>query len=148
MRAIYTFTVGQMGVNCYVLVDTVSRKAIIIDPGDEAAYLAEKIESLKVKLVAILATHGHFDHVLGACELQLIYQVPFGMCGEDQFLLDRMRETRSTFWVIRLSGCPKTTQSLGDKQVIQFGKSHDCCIYTRTYPGSVSFYLKKIADCL
>ncbi len=145
MRVINTYTVGQMGVNCYVLVDTVSRDAIIIDPGDEATYLAEKIESLKAKPVIILATHGHFDHVLGACELQLIYHVPFGMCAEDQFLLDRMRETAEHFLghkVIELP--PKITQSLRDKQVIQCGNMSLIVVSTPGHtPGSVSFYLKQ-----
>ena len=87
------FTVGQMQENCYVLIDSESREALVIDPGDDASYLAEQINKEEAKPVAILATHGHFDHVLAALELQLIYQVPFRMSQDDQFLLDRMSET-------------------------------------------------------
>lgn len=149
MKVVHTFTVGQMRVNCYVLVDTVSREAIIIDPGDEAGYLAEKIESLQAKPIAILATHGHFDHVLAASELQLMYRVPFVMCKLDQFLLDRMTQTAEHFLghaIVEFP--PKISQSLQDKEVIRFGKISLFVVSTPGHtPGSVSFYEKE-SGCL
>ena len=45
----------------------------------------------------IIATHGHFDHILAARALQLAYKIPF-MCHEgDTFLVDRMGETAKHF---------------------------------------------------
>jgi len=63
---------GQLQTNCYLVYDSLSKEGIIIDPADEAEFIAEKIQQLKFKPRAILATHGHFDHILAAGELQMI----------------------------------------------------------------------------
>jgi glyoxylase-like metal-dependent hydrolase (beta-lactamase superfamily II) len=64
---------GQLQTNCYLVYDSLSKEGIIIDPADEAEFIAEKIQQLKFKPRAILATHGHFDHILAAGELQMIF---------------------------------------------------------------------------
>lgn len=136
-------TTGQMRENCYVLVDPASSEALVIDPGDEASYIAEHIESLKAKPIAILATHGHFDHVMGANELQLIYNVPFRMNQKDQFLLDRMSETAEHFLGREiLEEPPVLTKSLADHEKIFFGKGELEVYFTPGHtPGSACFYL-------
>jgi hydroxyacylglutathione hydrolase len=138
-------TVGQMGVNCYIAVDEFSREAVIIDPGDEASYIAEQLSTLDVKPIAILATHGHFDHVLAAFELQMIYQIPFCMSREDAFLLDRMSETAEHFLghaIVEMP--PKITTPLHDREQIAFGKSFLTVLSLSGHtPGSVGFYIKK-----
>ena len=47
----------------------------VIDPGDAAPVL-EYLGLHKLKLVAILCTHHHNDHVGGVCELAELYNVP------------------------------------------------------------------------
>ena len=47
--------------------------------------------------LTVLLTHGHFDHCLGALDLKLIYNVPFGCSEKDKFLLDRQGETAKHF---------------------------------------------------
>jgi hydroxyacylglutathione hydrolase len=139
------FTVGSMAENCYVVVDTISHEALVIDPGDEASYLAEQLEKLEAKPIAILATHGHFDHVLAACELQMIYQIPFRMMAEDQFLLDRMSETAEQFLGHRIVEIPpRITQPLNESEEIHIGTNSMHVFATPGHtPGSCSLYLKK-----
>jgi len=60
---IQTYPVGLLAVNCYLIHAEGSAEALIIDPGDEAAELAEEIKSQKLTLRGILLTHGHFDHI-------------------------------------------------------------------------------------
>ena len=40
-----------------------SRRAVIVDPGDEAERLLDAIAALGVEIEAILLTHCHFDHI-------------------------------------------------------------------------------------
>jgi len=69
---IETLVLGQLQTNCYLVYDPLTNEGLIIDPADEAEFIAEKIQRLKFKPKAIVATHGHFDHVLAAGELQII----------------------------------------------------------------------------
>src|SRR6266550_6603280 len=57
------FTVGPVAENTYIFRRDGSDRALIVDPGDEAPKLLAAIETLGVKLDAILLTHTHFDHV-------------------------------------------------------------------------------------
>ncbi|MBO4462425.1 MAG: MBL fold metallo-hydrolase [Lachnospiraceae bacterium] len=53
--------VGPIGTNCYILSND-KHEAIVIDPGDHFKTIKEKIDELDCKPLAILITHGHFDH--------------------------------------------------------------------------------------
>jgi glyoxylase-like metal-dependent hydrolase (beta-lactamase superfamily II) len=58
-----SFTVGPVQENCYLVRRDGAKRAVIVDPGDEADRLLNVIERLGVTLDAILLTHTHFDHV-------------------------------------------------------------------------------------
>jgi hydroxyacylglutathione hydrolase len=58
------FTVGPLQENAYIVrADSTAKRAIMIDPGEEAERLLQATRSLDVEIEAILITHGHFDHV-------------------------------------------------------------------------------------
>jgi len=60
------FTVGMVQENCYIVrADPQAKRAVIVDPGDEAERLLDAANQLEVEIEAILLTHTHFDH-LGA----------------------------------------------------------------------------------
>ena len=86
----------MMHSNCYLLEN--DGKALLIDPGDSGDFLLEKILSLKLDLVGIVATHGHFDHIMAAGEIQLSYpRLPLFIHPSDIFLLKRAVETANHF---------------------------------------------------
>lgn len=55
---IQTLKVGMLQTNCYIL--TLNNESLIIDPGDNYELIKQNI---KGKLIGILITHYHFDHV-------------------------------------------------------------------------------------
>lgn len=63
---IYTYPLGDLQANCYVLVNEDTREAVAIDVGATPQFLA--LEELKhnYKIKEVLLTHCHFDHVGGA----------------------------------------------------------------------------------
>lgn len=53
---------GPMQVNGYVVSNDVNQ-CIIIDPGDIGKKVVNYVEQNELEVVAILLTHGHFDHI-------------------------------------------------------------------------------------
>ncbi|OGF26311.1 hypothetical protein A2303_03885 [Candidatus Falkowbacteria bacterium RIFOXYB2_FULL_47_14] len=56
------FVVGEIATNCYLV--SSAGEAAVIDPGDNGELILEEIKKARVKLVYVINTHGHFDHVL------------------------------------------------------------------------------------
>ena len=63
--------VGYLKENCYILVN--NNECLIIDPGDEFKKIDKEIGNLKV--LKILITHSHFDHVGAVEEIKNKYSV-------------------------------------------------------------------------
>lgn len=98
--------VGQLQTNCYLVMDTKRRETVIIDPGDDATYIADVVREEGMRPTHIIATHGHFDHILGAFELQQAYDIPFLIHQKDDFLVKRMKETARHFLGIDIPDLP------------------------------------------
>jgi hydroxyacylglutathione hydrolase len=59
-----SFTVGMVQENSYIVrADAQAKRAVIVDPGDEAERLLAGAAELGVTIEAILLTHTHFDHI-------------------------------------------------------------------------------------
>lgn len=63
------YVVGPVQTNCYFAINDETKEVLIVDPGASGKRLAEIIEEEKLNPVAILLTHGHFDHAGAAAEL-------------------------------------------------------------------------------
>ncbi len=61
------YVVGMVQTNCYIVINDETKECFIIDPGASGRQLAEKIREENLTPVAVLLTHGHFDHA-GAAE--------------------------------------------------------------------------------
>ena len=70
------YIVGPVCTNCYLLVNHKTGELLVVDPGDQAQLIEKQIEKTGAKPVAILLTHGHFDHAGAAEELADKYQIP------------------------------------------------------------------------
>lgn len=67
---------GMVQTNCYLVIDEVTKEALIIDPADHAKSIADKVEKEGLNPKGILLTHGHFDHILAVTELAALYHIP------------------------------------------------------------------------
>ncbi len=75
---------GPYQTNCYIA--TVNEKDFIIDPGVDA--LDWVLKNVK-NPVAILNTHGHFDHVWSNQAVKDALKIPLYIPKEDAFMLDK-----------------------------------------------------------
>lgn len=136
--------VGQLGTNCYVLYDAKIKDAFIVDPGDDAGFIMNKIGDLDLKPQAILATHGHFDHILAVTELKLAYGIPFFFHPADSAIVNRMERTAEYFTGIKPDPAPRFGKPLENGQELKIGGMSLKVIHTPGHtPGSICLYAEK-----
>jgi glyoxylase-like metal-dependent hydrolase (beta-lactamase superfamily II) len=63
MLEVKTLVVGKISTNCYILYNTETREAAVIDPGAESARILDAVNEIGATVKYIFLTHGHFDHV-------------------------------------------------------------------------------------
>ena len=61
--------VGTMANFVYLLVDEKTREALAVDSGWETEPIVQAAEAVGAKMKFVVATHGHFDHVMTIKEL-------------------------------------------------------------------------------
>ncbi len=138
---ILRYSVGQLQTNCYLLVT--DDKCLVIDPGDEGEFILEQIQIKKLKPLAILATHGHFDHVLAVGEIQASFDIPFYIHEKDLFLLKRVKETAEYFLKNKQIILPiSNIRNLKIENLLQIENFKLKIFFTPGHtPGSVCYYL-------
>lgn len=60
---VYRLEVMPLGTNCYLVYDENTKDGIVVDPGGSAKDIGEAIDRLGLHIVAIINTHGHWDHI-------------------------------------------------------------------------------------
>jgi len=75
---------GQTQTNCYIV--TIDNKDLIIDPGMGAT---SWVLNNTTNPVAILNTHGHYDHVWSNAELKEKLKIPLYISKDDAFMLEK-----------------------------------------------------------
>ena len=83
-----TVKTGPWKQNCYIINDE-TKKAVVIDPGDDSESIDALITELHLKPIGILNTHAHFDHVAAVDDLKKKYAIPFYLHERETSLLKR-----------------------------------------------------------
>src|SRR3989441_6872848 len=105
LAKIHTIVVGRLQTNCYILQSNTA--AIIIDPGDEPERIIRFIRDIKVKPSQIIATHTHFDHVLGVDMIRTELSIPFLIHRDDLSMLESMQNRVASSWDSRFRHRPR-----------------------------------------
>lgn len=86
---IKVFPLGDIQTNCYIVIEELTKKAIVIDPGNDGYIILEYLLKEGLNLQGIFLTHGHFDHIGGIEEIIAKYEVPVYISYNDaKFLQD------------------------------------------------------------
>lgn len=85
MKEVKTFVSGPMANNTYLLI--FGKEALIIDPSFNCDKLEIFITENNLKVLAILLTHGHYDHWLSLDKLAKKYDCPFYLSSKDNNFL-------------------------------------------------------------
>ncbi|MDP1809010.1 MAG: MBL fold metallo-hydrolase, partial [Actinomycetota bacterium] len=60
---IETIPVGSLQTNCYLIAAKAGGDALVIDPGGDAEKILSAAAKHDLKIVTIINTHGHWDHI-------------------------------------------------------------------------------------
>ncbi|MCX7881253.1 MAG: MBL fold metallo-hydrolase [Patescibacteria group bacterium] len=139
---IIRYSLGQLQTNCYFLIK--DGYSLIIDPTDEAAFILEELQRRNLKLLGLLATHGHFDHLMAVGEIQKSINVFLYINYKDLFLLKRMEETADYFLGYKPMVLPiKKIKNLAIKNQLKIKNFQFKIIFTPGHtPGGVCFYFE------
>jgi glyoxylase-like metal-dependent hydrolase (beta-lactamase superfamily II) len=82
------FPAGPWGTNCYVVATAAGQECAVIDPGKDAADgVAEVVREHGLKPVAVIATHGHLDHIWCVTPVSGAYDATAWIHSRDRHLL-------------------------------------------------------------
>lgn len=152
---IQIMTLGIASTNAYLIGDTDTNEAVLIDPVDNAALLNQTAEKAGWKIKLILATHSHFDHVLASKELKDLTGAPFYVHEQGHEWLEHLPEQGLRFTGRRFPEAAKPDRLLPDNpERIEVGTIRLEGIYTPGHSQDhLAFFMRdhKIlfgGDCL
>jgi hydroxyacylglutathione hydrolase len=82
-------TVGAFQENSYLVADPAARRAVLVDPGDEAEQLIAMVRASGATLDAIWLTHAHIDHIGAIAAVRRVWTVPIYLHPADRLLYER-----------------------------------------------------------
>src|SRR5258705_6635334 len=135
---------GQFQENCYFVVDEGPGECAVIDPGEDARLINEKLAQLRVKTTAIWLTHAHLDHVLGVAHLQRETGAPVYLHPADRAWYDRVADQAVAFGM-RAEPLPPPDREFAHGDVVRVGALEFAVRHTPGHsPGSVSLVGEKV----
>jgi hydroxyacylglutathione hydrolase len=137
MVKIHTLVVGQLQTNCYILQS--QDHVLVVDPGDEPERILRFVKDIKAAPKNIIATHTHFDHVLGVDSVRKAVKAPFVIHHDDLPLLQVMQTRVRQFMGFEVPPPPTVDNYVKEGDVFKLGKDEIRIIHTPGHsPGSIS----------
>ena len=143
MLQLQSFVFNPLQENTYVLFDE-TKECVIIDPGcyerEEQYDLADFIETNELKVVKLLNTHGHVDHVLGNAFVKETYKTKLYIHEQDAATLKAVKVYAPHYGFFQYQEAePDIYLKEGDP--VTFGnQSLDILFVPGHAPGHVAFY--------
>jgi hydroxyacylglutathione hydrolase len=87
-----SIVVGPLKVNCFVLACENTLEGIIVDPGDNIPEIIELVLEDDIRVVEVIATHGHYDHIAHAASVVRETGAPFAIHPADRYEVENLVE--------------------------------------------------------
>ncbi|MFO7557715.1 MAG: MBL fold metallo-hydrolase [Desulfobacterales bacterium] len=132
--------VGPIMANCFIVGCEDTRKAVVIDPGDDADRILLSLAESKLTVKYLINTHGHFDHVGANRKMKEATGAELMIHPLDAPMLGILTSAASSFG-LSVENSPDADKEIVDGDIISFGKVALKVIHTPGHsPGGVSLY--------
>jgi len=136
---IHTIVVGRLQTNCYIIQS--GTEAMVVDPGDEPKSILRFTKDINSMPTRIVATHTHFDHVLGVDGVRKATKAPFLIHPDDLPMLQSMQLRVRQFMGFEVPPPPRVDGYLKDGDSLKLGDETIRVLHTPGHsPGSISLY--------
>ncbi len=124
--------------NCWLVGSEAPGEAIVIDPGDDAARIAERLAELGWRPTLLVITHAHWDHVNACASLAERLGVEVAMHPGDAELLGAVPEVTLARTGTRGPRPPSVERAVADGDVLRVGDRELRVLHTPGHtPGSI-----------
>ncbi|MEK3807968.1 MBL fold metallo-hydrolase [Bacillus sp. FSL H8-0547] len=134
---------GPLQTNCYIISNR-EKECLVIDPGSEGNKLIQHLQKRGLKPVAVLLTHGHFDHIGAVDDVRNEYKVPVYIHRLEKKWLGNPAKNGSNAFLGQ-SIAAEDADYLIDEETILNAGSFSCKVLETPghSPGSISFYFEE-----
>jgi len=130
--------VGSLGTNCYIAYCENTKKAVVIDPGGDAARILAAVNREGLAVEAIINTHGHADHVLANTKVKEATGAPIWIHSADADMLGSGARNLSAYMGAPTS-CGVADRLLADGDILTIGDFTLKVLHTPGHtPGGIS----------
>ena len=137
---IYHVAVGMLQTNCYFAVNEELKEGVIVDPGGEFPAIQQMITQAGAKVVAILLTHGHSDHIGALNELRKATGAPVYISEGDADCLT-MPDHNLSFFIGADIKCAPAEHLVYDGEVLKLAGMEFTVLTTPGHTvGGVCYY--------
>ena len=140
---IKALTLGPFATNAYLVADSLTTNAILIDPVDDASAIIGAAEQEGWTIKLMIATHAHLDHVLASAEIKDLLQTPFLIHEDCAPLLKEIPLQSAYFGLGALpAAAPPDRLLTSVPETIELDSIRLQSLYTPGHaPGHLSFYM-------
>ncbi|GAB5489842.1 MAG: hydroxyacylglutathione hydrolase GloC [Phototrophicaceae bacterium] len=138
-------TLGMVSTNAYLVADTETNEAILIDPVDKADVIKQAADESGWTIKLILATHAHFDHVLASKDLKEMTGAPFWIHEDCVSMLETLPMQGKLFGLGDFPDAAIPDRLLkSESETIELGAIKLETLYTPGHAvGHLSFYMRE-----
>lgn len=132
------FSDNPFATNCWIAGADDADDVVVVDPGFEGSAIRLKVARTGRRLAAVLATHGHGDHI-GAVKDVCGADVPLYIHGADELALTD-QEAWGAGYAAQTDFRPPEVRTVGDGDVLEFAGFRIEVMHTPGHtPGSVCY---------
>lgn len=129
--------VGMLQCNCSILGDPETREAIVVDPGDEVERILEILRKHDLKVLSIVSTHTHIDHVGGLARLHQATGAPV-LIHEGDVELYRHLDVQAQWLGIPMPEIMRIQDFVKEGDALRWGSLEARVLHTPGHtPGSI-----------
>ncbi|MEN6473149.1 MAG: MBL fold metallo-hydrolase [Syntrophaceae bacterium] len=142
-----TVVVTEFMTNCFIVADEETKEALVIDPGGEGDRIRSEINRLGVKVIGIINTHAHVDHIGANQAIKDAYGCEILMHNAEMPVLQVASKMGRLFGV-NLEQPPSPDRYLAEGDTIAFGINTLKVLETPGHsPGGISLVSSDGRSC-